>query len=268
MSFSYFFTIWDGYSFLFHLLSFLKKNKFIPLLFFLFIVQLFYSIYIGGDISEQAETGSNRFISIVMPLFFILFAGAIYEIKEALITYFKFKNKALLRVVGLVLIIVFLVAFNSLLNRIVIDNFFANDRLGSVGANKYNTIKALIIDEITNEHAKIAVYWAGTTPYFSQRNFIDLYGKSDKILAREKVNPAYIPETNQKYIIYNPGHTKWDYEYSVGKLKPDISDGIGNIPGYQKVIFGDQMKLYLLKNSKNINWEKVKELQEHTTFFN
>ncbi|MBI2074777.1 MAG: hypothetical protein HYT83_02980, partial [Candidatus Levybacteria bacterium] len=56
-----------------------KRNKYILLLFAVFTSQLTYSIYIGGDVWEYFG-GSNRYISIVMPLFFVLFSAAFFEV--------------------------------------------------------------------------------------------------------------------------------------------------------------------------------------------
>jgi hypothetical protein len=53
--------------------------------------------------------------------------------------------------------------------------------------------------------------WAGAIPYFSQRRSIDLLGKNDPVIAH---GPA-------RYVFY-PGHDKWDYAYSIGRLRPDL----------------------------------------------
>lgn len=58
--------------------------------------------------------------------------------------------------------------------------------------------------------SKVADSWAGTTLYFSARYGIDLLGKSDPYLAHLPV--AYGTK---------PGHNKFDFDYSLGKLHPD-----------------------------------------------
>jgi hypothetical protein len=59
--------------------------------------------------------------------------------------------------------------------------------------------------------ALIGVFWAGLTPYFlSDHRFHDFLGKCDAHIAH---SPAHWGP---------PGHNKWDYEYSLGQLKPDI----------------------------------------------
>jgi hypothetical protein len=59
--------------------------------------------------------------------------------------------------------------------------------------------------------ASIAVSSAGAIPYFAHRTAIDLLGKNDKVIARSKPKAPFVP-----------GHNKWDHEYSIGTLSPDI----------------------------------------------
>jgi hypothetical protein len=47
-----------------------------------------------------------------------------------------------------------------------------------------------------------------------------LLGKSDKVIARTKMHTSLT--LDELTIGYRPGHTKWDYAYSIGKLKPDV----------------------------------------------
>src|SRR4030095_12686941 len=59
--------------------------------------------------------------------------------------------------------------------------------------------------------ALIGVFWAGLTPYFlPEYRFHDFLGKCD-------VHVAHSPARWGP-----PGHNKWDYQYSLGQLKPDI----------------------------------------------
>jgi hypothetical protein len=66
--------------------------------------------------------------------------------------------------------------------------------------------------EATRPGTSIAVVWAGATPYFDHRPSVDLLGKSDTVIAHEP--PHHRPLL--------PGHMKWDYAYSLGKLRPDL----------------------------------------------
>ena len=57
----------------------------------------------------------------------------------------------------------------------------------------------------------IGVFWAGVPAYFLPgTRFHDLLGKSD----------AHIARTSAKWGM--PGHNKWDYDYSLGQIRPDL----------------------------------------------
>jgi hypothetical protein len=57
----------------------------------------------------------------------------------------------------------------------------------------------------------VAVVWAGAIPYFSRRPSIDLFGKSDPAIAHLPPRRSFLP-----------GHDKWDFAYSIGKLRPEL----------------------------------------------
>jgi hypothetical protein len=71
---------------------------------------------------------------------------------------------------------------------------------------------ALQLRDATGPDVSIAVVTAGAVPYYSERPSIDLLGKSDPVIAAS--DPHDIP--------FHPGHDKWDYEYSIGALRPDL----------------------------------------------
>ena len=64
----------------------------------------------------------------------------------------------------------------------------------------------------TSPETSIAVVWAGAIPYFDHRPSVDLLGKSDTVIARERPHPGAL----------RPGHMKWDYAHSIGRLHPDV----------------------------------------------
>ena len=128
------------------------------------------------------------------------------------------------------------------------------------------------INEITSEKAKIAVFWAGNIAYYSDRNMIDLLGKSDEFIAK---GPAVREETKSKYNFndFFPGHNKWNFEYSIGQLQPDIivrswenSNFYSYIENYEYVescitvntVNGEkEFKIFIRLNSSNIFLDKV-----------
>ncbi len=79
--------------------------------------------------------------------------------------------------------------------------------------NDYTNIEiALLIRQNTPPDARVADSWAGAPFYFSGRYGIDLLGKSDPYIAR-------LPVASDGT---KPGHNKFDYDYSLGVLKPDV----------------------------------------------
>ncbi|HEX8065396.1 MAG TPA: hypothetical protein VF520_02585 [Thermoleophilaceae bacterium] len=66
--------------------------------------------------------------------------------------------------------------------------------------------------EATAPGTSVAVAWGGAIPYFDRRPSVDLLGKSDRTIARERPHPGPL----------HPGHMKWDYDHSLGRLRPDV----------------------------------------------
>jgi hypothetical protein len=57
----------------------------------------------------------------------------------------------------------------------------------------------------------IAVYFAGTLPYYMPGyRFHDVLGKSDRVIAQMPARAG------------PPGHSKWDYAYSLGLVRPAV----------------------------------------------
>ena len=69
----------------------------------------------------------------------------------------------------------------------------------------------LELREATPPTATVAVTSAGAVSYFSRRPSIDLLGKSDRVVASTRPRGAFVP-----------GHNKWNYDYSIGHLRPDV----------------------------------------------
>ena len=71
----------------------------------------------------------------------------------------------------------------------------------------------LLLKQNTPPTSKVADFWGGSPYYFSERYGVDLLGKSDRHIAQLPVTP-----TSGTL----PGHNKFDYQYSLGELKPDF----------------------------------------------
>ena len=86
-------------------------------------------------------------------------------------------------------------------------------KLGEVRGEmeRKNVQIGLMLRRHTRPDALVAHYWAGAAPYFSERPALDMLGKNDSHLARLASPPAD----------YQPGHNKYDAEYSFGR-RPDV----------------------------------------------
>jgi len=234
------------------------------------VLQMLYSIYVGGDAWEEWG-GSNRYIAFVMPQFFILFAYGINLIKKSFFknettlseiqkNSFKYKTYDFIRRRNFIALLLF--AFFQFNNSVSFNmrGFLFIDLPPHVENIKNMVERALLIKRITTSDARIAVTWAGAIPYFSERYTVDILGKTDKTIARLKMRRD---RGLKKYTQFVPGHMKFDYEYSLGELKPDavlqfwgdLKEPEPYILGtYTKLVVGD--KFYYLRNgSKKVRWD-------------
>ncbi len=233
--------------------------------------QMLYSIYIGGDAWEH-RGGSNRFIAIVMPLFFILFTYSLERLRQSLLAYSDMTGSRLTRAfswIALSSVVLFgVINFNSLLDTGSLKYLFLKGVPLFVEGNERNTTIGLYVKEITDENAKVAVVVAGAIPYYSNRYSIDLLGKNDKLIARSEMKPT----GGTSPLDFRPGHSKWDYAHSIGDLKPDVivelwagtsKEAEPYMEDYVVIEVGalshflHKGRLYLRKGSEHIQWERA-----------
>jgi len=69
----------------------------------------------------------------------------------------------------------------------------------------------------TPPNATIGVTGAGNVTFFSHRRAVDLLGYSDHTIATSAPHLEFP---------FQPGHDKWNYDYSIGKLRPDVVLGL------------------------------------------
>ncbi len=239
-----------------------RKNKRILFLIYVFLVQFLYSIYVGGDAWERWGHFANRYLCIVMPIFFILTALAIYNFFNAL----KLRNikspylkspAGSFCFIGMLSIVIFQVHGGFANYRIIDKSLFSFSGI-HVEDDKKMTRIGLKLRDITTPGAKIAVVWAGSIPYFSDRFSIDLLGKSDDFI-------SHLPARVKTCKEFHPGHNKYDYAYSIGKLRPDVVLRLWQHPEeagpwldkYYEIATFDETSMYFRKDSPDIIWDKL-----------
>ncbi len=264
---------------------FFRRDRSVWLLFLLLLGQIAYSVYVGGDAWEH-KGGSNRYIAIVMPIFFILFAWAADLVRQALVDAASSRTKAgwtkaartqsaeSLSLAGMVVFVLL-----SMVNM----NFIAGDFRSLerwvllrqplfIEGNKEDVQIALDLQAITTPDARVGVVAAGAIPYFSQRFAIDLLGKSDVKIARMDAQGS---KSLRSIADFRPGHMKWDYDYSIGELEPDVVAQLwGDTEAAQAYLeryyigggagslntAGDALYYSLRRGSPRILWDRVQPM--------
>ena len=129
------------------------------------------------------------------------------------------------------------------------------------------TTLSLELQNATWPGAVVAAVWAGAPGYYAARPMIDLLGKSDRVIA--KAEPAVAP-LGASASTFFPGHNKWNYDYSVGELRPDVifqtwfATEVDLLKlsewGYVKRCWSDgTTQSYFLVDSPNIRWDRLRE---------
>jgi arabinofuranosyltransferase len=200
-------------------------------------VQMLYSIYVGGDAWDDMG-GSNRYIAIVMPMFFILLACGLYRIRDIIgvtesgkiqpstggkndETSRRSRAAAIVRKYYFALLVLLcFIQFNSNSEALNLRVLALIDLPPHIENNHSMVERAQLVNKITTPDAKVAVTWAGIVPYFTERYTVDMLGKTDKTIARLPMQQA--PPGKNPYTFFLPGHLKYDYNHSIAVMKPDV----------------------------------------------
>ncbi len=175
------------------------------LLALLFAAQCAYSIWVGGDYAEPEVDAANRFITQGMPALIILFSMALDRVlhDERLRLSEKLRTRATAAVILSVLTLVVITGRPWLA--------WARNNAPLLQADIRRTREGLFLAKYTAPQAVIAVHAAGQIPYYSGRTTIDLLGLNDPVVAKGPVTGPFYP-----------GHDKWNYQYSIAQLRPDV----------------------------------------------
>lgn len=237
----------------------LRRDRAVRLLALPVIFQLAYNVFVGGDAWEWWR-GANRFLSPFMPLLFIVFADSM---KKLLVNVsWRVRPGLLEKRTGTylfgALIVLSVLQFNAVGERPSLREFFLLEKPLHVEGNEKMVRGAMRLREISAETATVAVTWAGSLPYFSDRPAIDLLGKNDKVIARQKVHVSWSPGMLTDFY---PGHMKWDYDYSIRELRPDVVAGLWKgseaIEEYLEKEYVRSGGMYLRSGSERLYWSKI-----------
>ncbi|RJP81012.1 MAG: hypothetical protein C4524_02625 [Candidatus Zixiibacteriota bacterium] len=246
-------------------LPFLRRDRLGWLIPGLVAAQMAYSVWVGGDAWEDWGL-TNRYVTVVMPLFLILLSLVLARGAEWVAARLAAGRISRAAVRGNLLLALALLAVN--LNGIRQPHLSLREWLLikpplAVQENREMVELARLAGDITTPEAAIGLSWAGIIPYFSRRPAVDFLGKNDRHIARL---PARLPAGGDLLTGLRPGHTKWDYDYSIRTLQPDLvlqTYGLNRPeaeayfhPDYEKRIIAGY-SFQVLKGSPRIAWEEV-----------
>lgn len=214
----------------------LRRDWRLLLLGLIFGGTLLYNIWVGADFVDGAG-GSNRFIAIVMPLFFVLLSYALDACASSIARTFPnfvFTKKFHAGGIFLLLTLIALITADLPVRNEPEGGGFTFNSLGSlpcasllllivptdVGFNRFRVQSSREIEQITDPDARIMVPGAGVIPYFTDRFSIEVLGKTDRVIAHENAKRMWPDEPEWQSFL--PGHFKWDYAYAIGEKKPDL----------------------------------------------
>lgn len=210
----------------FALLVLRRGDKSLGLLLWVFVGQLGYSVYVGGD-AWESWGGANRYVCVAMPCFFVLFFQGANEIGLRIKTYLakcgpaggEAAARRRMRRAGIALVVLSLLSFNAIYGPAALGEALLLKLPVHVDDNRNVTRLGVTLAGVTDPQARLAVVWDGAIVYFSGRPAVSILGKSDRKIARE---PMRVPPGWKKLLGFYPGHLKWDYAYSIGQMKPDV----------------------------------------------
>ena len=280
-----------------HLRSKELRQRLIVIASAMFMAMAAYAVYIGGD-AWEAEM-FNRFYATILPLVPLVIGLSFNAVRNRITPLFislavlvtsigagvtvnpfgfseeHFEIVAVVSILcALVIFLVSIIPRDGLMAGAVVAAVCAivsaypvaqqqkNNDLLLTRTNLLVTESVETMRDTTEPEARIATVWAGVPSYYSHRTMLDLLGKNDTFIA-----------TSAPHGDFFPGHNKWDYDYSIGKLQPDVifqtfdRDIEKNLHqritnwGYKRMCpitgtFGPR-GYYYRTNSKQIKWDSL-----------
>jgi len=280
-------------------LVFRRRNKAVLLL-AVFGGQLAYSVYVGGDAWEWWG-GANRYVSVAMPLFFVLFGCAVDAIGRLAVeklaaagrgqshfrgegAFSKKQDRPAAKIgtvprerlpagrsplrhsyVAALLVTVGMLQFNALRGPQSLRRWVLIEPPLHAADNRQMVRRALLLRKVTRPDARIALAWAGIIPYFADRQMIDISGKNDRTIARLAAHRA---SDGPGFDHFHPGHLKWDYAHSIGKLRPDVVlqadyppvEAEEFLAGKYETATIDALTFHFRRQSPRVLWDRLSAL--------
>jgi hypothetical protein len=234
-----------------------QRTKALGLMAAVVLAQVAYGIYVGGDAWEGL--GANRYLTVVAPVFFVLFALAASRTLRWVADLAR--RPGVFRYAFSVFVALSLVRFNMNSGLASLAPVFLQAPSPLASRNPEMVRLALILTQVTKRDASIAVVWAGIIPYFSGRHCVDLLGKNDRTIAHQEMH-------QNAAMGFWPGHLKWDYRFSIEGRRPDVVAQVWADPASAKrSLSGGYLTAGAFgsffcarRSSPRIEWDKVATL--------
>lgn len=191
----------------------LKKYFFYHSILFTLIIYTLYIVYVGGDVMP-----AFRFFTPLVPLISILTVLGIQ--KATKISKIKYRTPALIFLVATIC------AFNLLQWK---NNIKFNQHLMEDNVAEYGKETGLWLKEHFDKNTVIATNTAGTIPYYSEFETVDMLGLNDKYIAKKEM-----PNMGKGFA----GHEKTDGAYILSK-NPDIIQFGSSLGSKEPVLISD-----------------------------
>lgn len=223
------------------------------------LLMVCYQVLVGGDFAP----GYWRMNSTVMPIVVVLAVLGAETIMKGVFGTLQ-KKTAVCAAVGIAALAL-LSANLSYLSEIL----FKVRPYGTVFNESQFRVSYALSELAKTNRFTVGIFAAGTVPYFTGFQAIDFLGKTDRYIASLR---AEVPGPLQWGGMFSvPGHNKFDFDYSIKKLKPTyvqlnpwwpgIKFGKYDLnewtkPEYVVVKYGG-LRLALLRDSPDVAWNKL-----------
>lgn len=188
-----------------------------------------YSIWVGGDAWEWAPVGANRFIAAVMPVGFVAATGTVDRLRALIGAGRLERTRWLVSPTGFVLTAGMILVANGIATTtepmvrvrqvlLIEDPIHHREHLWWIR-------RVRELERIFDDRATVAVEWAGVPAYFSNWRMCDELGYNDRHMAHGPNTVAITDPAD-----FQPGHMKWDLDYVLRELQPDVMMDPWNVP--------------------------------------
>jgi hypothetical protein len=184
-----------------------RLTRVVGLLLGLALPQMLYALYVGGDFADTVVGGEGRFMAQAFGPLLIAYSLVLPRFLRPR----GWNAGGGLPRESLYLFLIAGVGTAALVGGREWERWAADNAPMFQSVDVRGAKLGLLIERGTKEDAVIAVHAAGNISYYSNRRVIDLLGKSDRVIARGPAKRSFIP-----------GHNKWNYEYALGSLRPDV----------------------------------------------